>query len=136
MNLTVNCCLCSEKLQIKLDVPDGWDHVYDDIEEEQFGFCPEHAAVKPFTDGQCVGCVGGWGECDMWSAFAFDGRSRTISDADYAALENGVCPRRTNGTFGVSNGVMEDIDLTDRAVVAGKAFANSIREYVQKYGRG
>lgn len=54
---------------------------------------------------------------------------------NYSIIEKGICPRRVNGTLGVSprRGV-EALDLSSRAPIAsGHAFAQAIRDYCAKY---
>lgn len=131
--MTVHCCLCSKKTHAPFEIPDEWALTRDEFDIEQDGFCPDHAAVAEFESSQCSGCVGGWGDCDMWRAFAFSG-SRSITDRDLSSIERGICPRRTNGTFSFSRGTgIEDIDLSTRANEGGRAFADAIREYIVRY---
>jgi hypothetical protein len=132
MQVTINCCLCTNTHEANLELPEGWTHCYDSIDDD-FGFCPQHAMVSDFADSQCSGCVGGWGECPMWEAFA-DSYRRTINDADYAAIERGVCPRRVNGTFEVSKSGIKELDISETAPTeAGIVFAKAIRDYCEKY---
>jgi len=130
---TVNCCFCSNRHTVEISLPDGWDHQYDGYDDEGSAFCPDHAAIQPFTRSQCVGCVGGWGECDLWKGFAFS--KFNLSEGEFDSLRKGVCPRRTNRTFSISpGGPLEDIDLSDRAPSeAGVAFVDAIKTYVQNY---
>lgn len=109
-------------------MPDGWDHQYDGIDDESGGFCPKHSSVKPFTDHQCTGCVSGWGDCQLWRDFAYSGR-RNLSPGDFASLERGICPRRINGTFGVSPLGVERIDLSSEERRSGIELAAAIRDY-------
>lgn len=133
IDLRVYCCLCSNTHKTEVELPEGWDHRYGGVDDESAGFCPDHAAVAAFAESQCPGCVGGWGDCDMWRAFS-SSYNRKITDADLASLEGGICPRRTNGTMSFSRGGVEKIDLSNRAPIeAGKAFADAIRDYVKKY---
>jgi hypothetical protein len=117
-------------------VPEGWV-VGEYVEIDQEGFCPAHAGVAAFEADQCPGCVGGWGDCGMWEAFTNRYR-RTVTPADYASLESGVCPRRVNGTMVVNNvpgkRTIESIDLSAPAVEGGRAFAQAIREYIVEFG--
>jgi hypothetical protein len=134
MKITIDCCLCATDHVTEVALPDGWAHRHDAVHDDM-GFCPTHAAVAAFADSQCPGCVGGWGDCPMWRAFAYGGR-RDISTADFEALERGVCPRRVNGTIGFNVGQrgVHEIDLSERAPPdAGRAFAQAIRDYCAKY---
>lgn len=134
LDLTINCCLCEAEHKSEIEMPEGWNHRYGAIDDEQAGFCPKHSAVAAFAESQCPGCVGGWGDCPMWQAFAYAGRQRTMGVDDYVALERGICPRRVNGTIGVSAGQREDLDLSETAPVeSGSAFAAAIRDYIAKY---
>lgn len=132
--LTVNCCLCRNKFDTEIDLPDGWAHRYGGSDDESNGFCPQHAIIAQFAKSQCPGCVGGWGDCPLWQAFAY--RKYDLTSDDIAAIESGICPRRVNGTIGFSlTGGMEDIDLSDRAPTeSGKALVEAIGEYVAEYG--
>lgn len=133
MKVTISCCLCSNKHEQTFDMPSGWEHRYDGIDDESAGFCPDHAKVSAFAESQCPGCVGGWGDCPMWEAFSSSYR-RDIGPDDYKAIECGICPRRVNGTIGFNRGIIEKIDLSERAPVeSGKAFADAIKAYCAKY---
>lgn len=136
MKISVNCCLCEARYETEVEPPTGWDHRYGAIDNEGDAFCPKHAPVAEFAASQCPGCVGGWGDCPMWQAFAYS-HGRDITDDEFKKIESGVCPRRVNGTIGVRVGrkpTIEDLDLSDRATAAaGVAFAQAIREYCAKY---
>jgi hypothetical protein len=133
MIVTVGCCLCSKEHKQEISLPDGWAHRYDAVDDESGGFCPDHAAVAPFAESQCPGCVGGWTDCPMWQAFAYT-YGREIGDDDYASIERGICPRRVNGTMTIGRGGTQDLDISKRAPVeAGKAFAQAIRDYCAAY---
>ncbi len=133
MIVTIGCCLCSKEHKQEFALPDGWAHRFDAVDDENGGFCPDHAKVAAFAESQCPGCVGGWGDCPMWQAFAYT-PGRTICDVDYFSLERGICPRRVNGTVGFNKGRMEHLDLSDRAPIdSGEAFAQAIRDYCTRY---
>lgn len=133
ISITVVCCLCESETVHAVTLPDGWVHRYGVMEEERQGFCPEHATVAEFAKDQCPGCVGGWGDCPMWDAFAYSGRKRTVGEEDFAALRRGVCPRRVNGSFMLADGVISDVDLSGRCPAGGTAFADAIEDYCRKY---
>lgn len=138
VSVTVGCCLCEAEHRTTIEMPAGWEHRYGGIDDENSGFCPVHAKVGAFAAAQCPGCVGGWGDCPMWEAFAYGGRRRTVGAEDFAALESGRCPRRVNGTIGVNishgGAVIEDLNISDLATKeAGAAFAQAIRDYCAKY---
>lgn len=127
----VGCCLCSERHETAIDLPEGWATRYDQIDEDG-GFCPKHSVIAEFADDQCAGCVGGWQDCDLWRAFAY--RTLNLTDDDFAELRGGICPKRTNGTFGMFDGTIEKIDLSERADnEAGAALAQAIIDYSARY---
>jgi hypothetical protein len=135
LDVRLSCTLCEKSNEWNIPMPAGWDSRYRSVSDEA-AFCPDHAIVAKFADSQCPGCVGGWGDCDLHRAFAY---SRLhLSQADFAMLETGICPKRTGGTFsiqrGATGGVIEHIDLRDPPVVeAGRALATAIRQYSLKY---
>lgn len=134
IKLTVNCCLCETDHRTEVELPDGWAHRYGGVDDENAGFCPKHAAVAAFAEAQCPGCVGGWGDCPMWDAFAYAGRRRNVGAGDFDKLARGICPRRVNGTLSVSGRGVEEMNISDRAPPeAGAAFAQAIRDYCERY---
>ena len=134
--ITINCCMCDNKTEHSIDLPEGWDHKIGGIDDEDAGFCPGHAAIKPFTDDQCPGCVGGWGDCGLWRAFAYE-RSRTINERHLSEIEKGRCPFRVNGSFCLdvrNESIIKDDDLSERATTeSGKALADGIRGYIERW---
>lgn len=130
--LNLSCPLCPASTKIKVDIPAGWDSRYDGIDDET-AFCPKHAPIKDFAESQCPGCVSSWGDCPMWATFAFSRNFMLPSDFD--ALRSGRCPRRINGTVGVSVGDgVHDLDVRGPPVAAaGSAFADAIIEYIARY---
>ena len=136
ITLTISCCLCDDAHTQAVELREGWRMLYDGIDAENC-FCPRHAAVLAFTEAQCPGCVGGWGDCPLWQAFAFT-HSRDINDADLAAIESGICPRRLNGTMQFDARQPERgitaLDLSNPASPeSGAALAQAIREYIARY---
>lgn len=135
IELEAYCCLCEEKTIVPIAVPEGW-FIPDQCEENK-AFCPKHILIKQFQSN-CSGCVGGWGECSMWRPFS-SANARDITEEELQVIESGRCPRRTNGTMIVTKHKsgfheMEDVDLSDAcSKKAGKAFADAIREYCEKY---
>ena len=83
--------------------------------------CPDHAHLKEFFSSVCPGCVGGWPDCQFYKNF------RQLSDEQFAVLESGKCPLRTNGTYILGRGPIERIDISDVNVEAGKKMAEFIR---------
>ncbi len=137
MKITITCSLCAASHDADIQLPEGWSTRYDGTDVED-GFCPKHQAVAAFAESQCPGCVGGWTDCPMWKAFAYS-HGRDIRPSDYKAIEQGICPRRVNGTMSISRGAaaMQDIDLSDRAPPeSGAAFAQAIRDYCEAYPVG
>jgi hypothetical protein len=131
LEVSLSCGLCGERHTQKIPMPKGWDSRYGSVEDES-AFCPKHTPVAAFADSQCPGCVGGWGDCDLWQSFAYS--KLKLTDGDLRTLENGICPKRTGGTFSVSAAGVQDIDLREApAVEGGKALAQAIREYALKY---
>ena len=140
--VTVFCALCDDKHVAKITLPDDWCGAHSGVDDEH-GLCPKHQAVAAFKDSQCPGCVGGWGDCGLFDAFAFSGRIKPrgavpLSELDFKRLKRGVCPRRTNGTLEVHrfpNGdvSIESLDLSARETSGGKALAKAINEYIEKY---
>lgn len=129
--VTLTCCLCPARHTISCEVPEGWAAVYDTMEEERT-LCPTHQPIQAFVDAQCPGCVGGWMDCDLWKAFAY--RRRALTDEDFAAMTQGICPRRTKGSLVVdrrdSRTTITDINLSQRAPrVSGAALVQAIQEY-------
>lgn len=135
MEIELSCCLCHEKFITKIDIPDGWIERYDTISSGN-GFCPKHTQVGEFAKKQCPGCVGEWGDCDMWRSFAYNGR-RGLTENDFAILRKGRCPKRTNGTMFLGPGGVKSINLSEVAEdAAGCAFADAIKEYSERYSEG
>jgi hypothetical protein len=139
--VTINCSMCSEKHEAEIALPDGWSGTYDGIDDEH-GLCPKHAPIADFKDNQCPGCVGGWGDCNLWRDFAYASRHdmRPLAEDDFKLMRLGACPRRTNGTLGVHNPPggpphIEDIDLSSPSVAGGRALADAIIEYQNTYNR-
>lgn len=136
--ITVSCSMCSEQHKATITLPDGWCGAYGGIDDSH-GLCPKHAAIADFKDSQCPGCVGGWGDCDLWSAFAYSTpphHARQLTEDDFKLMRLGACPRRTNGTIGVHTGrspYIEDIDLSSPSVAGGRALADAIIEYRDTY---
>lgn len=137
VNVELTCCLCPSDTTIPVAVPDGWLVRHNEITEGRHVFCPEHAVVNGFVSDQCPGCVGGWGDCGLWDAFAYTSR-RSLTDDDFATLRTGTCPKRTNGTFMTNNVggkvTITDIDLSKQSTTeAGVALANAIDAYWARY---
>lgn len=132
-----SCCLCPHTIVIFAPVDDRWqgiDHSY--LESSEL-LCPDHAAIQPFMENQCPGCVGSWGDCPLWEGFAFSGGRRDIDDDDHATLQKGICPRRVNGTMvGSRTTGLHEIDLREGEELhpeAGKAVSKAIKEYCERH---
>lgn len=133
LEVSLSCGLCSERHEQKIPMPEGWASRYESVSDET-AFCPKHAVVAQFADSQCPGCVGGWGDCPLFRAFAYS--KLELTSGDFRTLEMGICPKRVGGTFGVDMpaGKLEEIDLRDPPnVEGGKALATAIRAYALKY---
>ena len=131
----ISCCMCPESWKTTITLPDGWATRYDGTDQEH-GFCPEHALISGFCNSQCPGCVGGWGDYPLFDAFAYTSKKMSLTEADFDAIESGVCPKRVNGTmsFDTRTGVMETLDLRDDLCVAGgKTLSQAIKDYVKRY---
>ena len=133
--VTLWCAFCGESANIVAPMPTGCATRYGGMDDEH-AFCPKHAAVEPFFDSQCPGCVSGWGECGLYRAFAH--KENTLTDADKATLSRGVCPKRVNGTLFVTNtadGVkVEDADIrSDPVAEAGAAVVAAIADHDAKH---
>lgn len=138
IKVTISCGLCDERLQRELFMAEDWDHRLRGIDDELSGFCPKHAPVKAFTDAQCPGCTGGWGDCRLFQAFAY-GRLE-LGDDEFDALERGYCPRRLEGMmrFSVSPDLaVEPLPVCEPAASpqSGKALAQAIKDYVELFNR-
>ena len=133
LEVKIDCCLCRNEHTTSVELPAGWTHKNDGIDDGA-AFCPDHAAVAPFADSQCPGCVGGWMDCGLWTSFAYSGR-RDLTEADFATMRTGVCPRRVNGTLSFSRSEgMKPIDLSNRAPAeSGIALEVAIKAYMARY---
>jgi hypothetical protein len=136
LTINITCCLCSAKHKAKAQIPDAWC-IDSEIDVEN-GFCPDHAPIDEWRASQCPGCVGGWMDCGLWKGFAYrryrHNMNETLNEIELATVKAGTCPRRVNGTFGVSGGLVHAIDLSERAETnAGKALVDAIKSYWLKY---
>lgn len=129
----ISCCFCSETFKTEIGLPKGWASRYGSTDEE-WGFCPKHALVADFAEQQCPGCVGGWGDCNLFNAFAY--QSWKLTETDLGIIESGVCPKRTNGTFMMTPGKREpeSLRLDEQASSeSGVALVQALREYKAKW---
>ena len=133
MKIIIHCCLCEKKYEQEINSPSGWSGV--EYLEEEWAFCPDHAVIEEFSNSQCPGCVGGWGDCGLWTGFAYE-RRRNLTEADLGMIRVGVCPRRVNGTltFNSTDKKLMNVDLSEKASTdSGTALEKSIRDYWVKY---
>ena len=133
IKIEISCCMCKADHETKIELPEGWAMRYDTIYEEHGGFCPDHKQIAEFAEAQCPGCVGGWGDCSLWESFAYSNR-RTLTEDDFKIMRTGVCPKRTNGTFGLNNGIIEKINLSEIAEnESGIVLEKAIKKYWERY---
>lgn len=133
LEIVLHCSFCMERSETVIPIPEGWDHRYRVIGEEDDCFCPKHSPIAPFANDQCPGCVGSWDDCSMWRSFEKPDEA-TITKEDFQLIEKGICPYRTNGTFSFSSEGIEELDMSERAsTVSGKAFVQGIREYMKMF---
>lgn len=132
VELNLTCALCSNSQKLEVELPGEWKHPYDAVDVED-ALCPKHQNIAPWRESQCVGCVGGWGDCDLWRSFAYG--ENKLSEVEINLIRNGVCPKRTNGTMIYElNGDLTKLDLSDRAPErVGEAFAQAILDYARFY---
>lgn len=129
---TISCCLCSASHKINLDLPEGWSARYKGTDEEH-GFCPAHSKIKGFTEN-CAGCVGGWGDCGLWSSFAYN--KLEFTERDFDVIRSGKCPKRVNGSmiFDSATGKLEHVDISDPGTTeSGEMLVQAIKDYCAKY---
>lgn len=133
--------MCENSHKETVTIPDGWETRYDGTDIEN-GFCPDHAIIAEFAADQCPGCVGGWGDCPLFDAFAYStsGNSgakygtKPLSSDDHQSLRDGFCPRRVNGTFeAISGSGVKEINISEQAKNGGEALSVAIQAYVEKY---
>lgn len=131
----ISCSLCEDSYETEIET-EGWTTRYNSVSTED-GFCPKHSVILEFTDSQCIGCVGGWGECDLFKSFAYSKYNvNPLDDNDFKKIECGICPRRTNGTFSFNTNerILRPDDLSEQATdKSGMALATAIKEYIKKY---
>lgn len=115
--VTYYCSFCDKCETV--EAPTGFaTHCGGDVENAA---CPDHAAAMEFLDDQCPGCVGGWGDCAMYTAIG----NHAVTEGQIATIRAGRCPFRVNGTFSFGPGGFEKIDLSEKSA-AGEAFARAI----------
>lgn len=131
--IELSCCFCSAGYSVEFTPPRGWADKLDfEIDVDERCFCPDHADAAEFLDAQCPGCVGGWGDCPLYRAFAF--QRLTLTTDEFARIEDGFCPRRVNGTSMIQSGTIESLDLSDQASEeSGRAMARAIKDYCNEY---
>ncbi len=114
-----HCSFCTrrEKVIAPTEFVTRYGH---DIEDAA---CPDHAGAMKFLDDQCPGCVGGWGDCGMYTAVG----NQSVTDAEMATIREGRCPYRVNGTSSFSSSGFQSIDLSEKSG-AGAAFAAAVAD--------
>lgn len=140
VKLIATCVFCSEKSEAEAIFPDGWDHYNGEIWLESGDImCPDHKIINEFAHSQCPGCISGWGDdCPLFESFAYSSKM-DITIGDLTKIEEGICPKRINGTFGIFRNddtqAIEPMDLSERSTTeSGIALAQAIREYIRKWG--
>jgi len=131
VDLYLSCSLCSEMHESEVQIPDGWN-MNGGIDKEGC-FCPKHSLIqKEWVSNQCPGCVGSWGDCPLFEAFAY--KKLDLSDHEMMTIEYGVCPRRVNGTWGVESSSVRKMDLSERGTTeSGELLAQAIIDYGEEY---
>lgn len=132
--IRLNCVICPNDLEIKINSKD-WEVPETVDVEDHYILCPEHKEIMGFIGTQCPGCVGGFGDCNLFRSFICYGRDVTITDSKLEKIEEGYCPYRTNGTmiFGLEG--LKKVNLSEQAPKeAGEALAEAIKEYIKRYG--
>jgi len=127
MKIKLSCCLCNAQKEFEID-SNGWEEKYDTL-HSGMSFCPDHILIKDWSDSQCCGCVGGWGECTLWRDFAYKGE-RKLTPSDFEKISEGICPRRTNGTIICDTfcGSLKRVDISKKASKeSGRAFVSAIK---------
>lgn len=132
VNTVFICGVCGKEHKSTIETPDGWG-INEEIWVENC-FCPEHKIIADFKK-QCGGCCQSFFNCALFKSFHYIGSSElSLSKDDFEKIEAGVCPKRSNGTFGFCGGQLKDIDLSEKASQeSGLALSKAIREYVKKY---
>lgn len=96
----VSCAFCMERTEVKVDIPGFTSYTLGaDIEN---GMCEKHSGAKAWLDDQCPGCVSGWGECGLFRAANLDRDMTPLRESERYQIAAGICPRRINGTFGMT----------------------------------
>ncbi len=132
MKIDMSCCMCLESKEFEFDAGE-WGTRYGKIGTDT-SFCPKHAKIEDWAGSQCPGCVGGFADCSLWRAFAYDD-SDGLSQEQYSEIEKGICPIRTNGTMMFSQETGQtDIDLSEiGSCESGKIFTDAIKDYRKTY---
>jgi hypothetical protein len=133
----VNVCCdgigCREYLTIEFPDSSGWTGSVDTDSDLHYVYCPNCMLEGEFFGEQCPGCVETFKDCALARAFMFSNK-RTITELDLQQIADGVCPFRTNGTFGFSSAGFEALDISSKAGhEAGQAVVKAIKDYMEKY---
>jgi len=133
--VTISCSLCPESIDQIVELPDGWSSRYDGTDNDR-GFCPSHSKIAEWADAQCPGCVGGWGDCSLWNAFAY--QSWKLVEQDLDSIACGICPKRVNGSFmadRTKSGVdIQSMRLDEVATTeSGAVLVQALRDYRERY---
>lgn len=134
----VGCSMCSRKCKVETTVPEDFveAHGFQIDAYTVYTLCPDHAHLVDWVQNQCDGCVGGFGDCDLFSAFAYSSGPIQLSENDFSSIKCGICPKRTNGsmTFDSRTGAIGYPDFSKQATnEAGVKLANDILTYRKNY---
>lgn len=125
------CLICDEVFEDEVTgIPEGWGNHFMSLSDED-SFCPKHSDMTKFLNNQCPGCVGTFPDCPLHSAIFY--RKPNITNEELEIIEQGICPRRVNGTymFNAEAGGLKKININDISN-DGLIFANGIREYLKQ----
>lgn len=124
---------CREYLSIEFPESSEWVGSAETDGGGHYVYCPNCKIQDGFFGEQCPGCVETFKDCGLSRAFMFS-NNRTITDLHLNQIAEGVCPFRTNGTFGFSSAGFEKLDISSKAEhKAGEAVVKAIKDYVEKY---
>ncbi len=127
----LSCCLCSESKKVQVQIPEAYGNV--SLFDEKC-LCEKHSPLEEWINKQCKGCVAGWADCSLWDDFQY--KQNKLTKQDMNSIQQGICPRRVNGSISVYNnkteGIkIEELDDSNKSEV-GVLFYNVIMEFREK----